>query len=65
MVKLADRISNLQQPPAHWTAEKISHYRQEALDIHTLLGAASPLLAQRLMTKIEAYQKYEQNARSF
>jgi (p)ppGpp synthase/HD superfamily hydrolase len=56
MVKLADRITNLQPPPSYWTAEKIRQYREEALLIHTSLKEKSPFLAARLMEKIEAYR---------
>lgn len=55
MVKLADRISNLQQPPPYWTAEKIAAYRAEAEQIDAALAAASPSLAARLRAKIDAY----------
>ncbi len=55
MVKLADRISNLQPPPPHWTSEKISHYRDEAIEIHAALQAASPFLGLRLLEKIKNY----------
>ena len=30
MVKLSDRITNLQPPPKHWNKEKINAYREEA-----------------------------------
>lgn len=55
MVKLADRISNLQPPPAHWTPAKIAAYRVEALAIADTLGAASPHLHARLRAKIADY----------
>ena len=55
LVKLADRITNLQPPPAHWTPEKIARYREEARLIHEALGAASPALSARLLGKIERY----------
>lgn len=55
MVKLADRITNLQPPPAHWTTEKMAIYRQEAVQIHAALEAGSPFLAARLQDKIELY----------
>jgi (p)ppGpp synthase/HD superfamily hydrolase len=55
MVKLADRITNLQPPPIHWTKEKIRQYRDEAIEIHTHLQAASPFLASRLAEKIHNY----------
>jgi (p)ppGpp synthase/HD superfamily hydrolase len=55
MVKLADRITNLQPPPPHWTTEKIIRYRDEAIEIHTHLHSASPFLALRLAEKIQNY----------
>jgi (p)ppGpp synthase/HD superfamily hydrolase len=55
MVKLADRISNLQPPPAYWTPIKISNYRDEAILIHDRLQSASPFLAVRLAEKIRNY----------
>jgi len=58
MVKLADRITNLQQPPAHWSREKKRAYQAEALVILSELGAAHAWLAQRLADKIEAYTTY-------
>ncbi|MEJ2116961.1 MAG: HD domain-containing protein [Alphaproteobacteria bacterium] len=58
MVKLADRISNLMPPPAHWSKQKCAAYREEAGLILEALGEASPLLAQRLGEKIEAYTQY-------
>ncbi|MCP4535917.1 MAG: bifunctional (p)ppGpp synthetase/guanosine-3',5'-bis(diphosphate) 3'-pyrophosphohydrolase [Chloroflexi bacterium] len=58
MVKLADRITNLQPPPAHWTRPKIARYREEAIEIRNSLGEASPLLSARLAEKIKEYQVY-------
>ncbi len=55
MVKLADRISNLQPPPAYWTPAKINNYRDEAIVIHDRLHSASPFLALRLAAKIRNY----------
>ena len=55
MVKLADRITNLQPPPPHWAKEKIENYRLEADYILKHLGSASPLLKERLTKKIENY----------
>jgi (p)ppGpp synthase/HD superfamily hydrolase len=54
-VKMADRITNLQKPPAHWSPEKIAGYREEARQILTALGSACPVLAARLEAKIAAY----------
>lgn len=55
LVKLADRICNLQPPPAHWTPAKAAAYRAEAELIAHTLGEASPLLAARLRAKIAGY----------
>ncbi len=55
IVKLADRINNLQPPPSHWKPAKIAAYRAEALEIVEALGAASPYLEGRLRAKIAAY----------
>lgn len=55
LVKLADRIVNLQPPPKHWQAERIAAYKVESDSILAALGEASPLLAERLAAKIEAY----------
>lgn len=55
VVKLADRITNLGSPPAHWSTEKIEYYRQEAKDILSALGEASPFLAERLVQRIRDY----------
>jgi (p)ppGpp synthase/HD superfamily hydrolase len=55
MVKIADRITNLQPPPSHWSKEKISGYRREAEMILEQLGSASTFLGERLRRKIENY----------
>lgn len=56
MVKLADRITNLQPPPGHWTSEKIIDYRNEAEFILEELGSASVTLKVRLAQKIQNYR---------
>jgi hypothetical protein len=48
LVKLADRIANLDTPPACWTAAKCRAYADEGETILKALGEASPLLAARL-----------------
>ena len=58
MVKLCDRIANLQPPPAHWNAPKIKRYRDESLLILNSLGGASQYLSQRLAEKIRTYSTY-------
>jgi (p)ppGpp synthase/HD superfamily hydrolase len=55
MVKLADRISNLQPPPLDWDQEKISKYKNEAKLIYDNLKDASKFLADRLKEKIDNY----------
>lgn len=56
-VKLADRISNLDPPPAHWSPDKIAAYADEAERIHQALQAASPWLAQRLADRLADYRQ--------
>jgi len=58
MVKLSDRITNLQPPPKHWDKEKIKKYRNEAILILEKLGEANQYLAERLRNKIEEYKQY-------
>ncbi|WP_041277742.1 HD domain-containing protein [Desulfotalea psychrophila] len=58
MVKLCDRITNLQPPPRHWNKEKIGKYQNEARLILEKLGEASQFLAERLKMKIDAYDQY-------
>lgn len=55
LVKLADRITNLAPPPAHWDGAKIAAYRAEAELILDRLGSASEALATRLAQRIAAY----------
>ena len=57
MVKLADRITNLQPPPKDWykTDGKIEAYRIEAKEILSELGDASPYLSKRLSGKLRVY----------
>jgi len=58
MVKLADRITNLADPPRYWTPEKRRAYRDEAIEIADALGAASPTLDARIRARIAAYQAF-------
>lgn len=55
MVKLADRITNMEPPPPQWSPEKVREYREEANLIHDTLKDAHPGLAQRLQEKIAVY----------
>jgi len=58
MVKLCDRITNLQPPPNKWDKTKIMNYRDEAILIHTKLGSANSFLSDRLNEKITDYEQY-------
>lgn len=55
MVKLADRITNLEPPPPGWLAEKEAAYKLQAQAIHDALSEAHEGLATRMRAKIEAY----------
>ncbi len=54
-VKLADRITNLQPPPLHWSEEKIKNYKAEAIIILNELRGGNEYLENRLKEKIENY----------
>ncbi|MBW1296296.1 HD domain-containing protein [Aquimarina litoralis] len=58
IVKLADRITNLQEPPKHWKKDKIQYYLEEAKLIGKILDNKNQYLTSRLQTKITEYQKY-------
>ncbi len=62
MVKLCDRINNLQEPPHYWTREKRIAYQQEARRILAALGPASEFLRNRLSNKIEEYGAFIEKA---
>ena len=55
LVKLADRINNLQYAPPYWSEAKIQAYKDEAELILQSLGAASAVLSQRLAERIQVY----------
>ena len=57
MVKMADRITNLQPPPKHWSKDKINRYRHEASEIHRLLKGGSPYISARLHEKVDHYPR--------
>ncbi|WP_108868733.1 HD domain-containing protein [Aquimarina aquimarini] len=56
IVKLADRISNLQGPPKHWSKEKIIRYHTEAKAISKSLKDKNEYLNNRLEQKIDEYK---------
>jgi (p)ppGpp synthase/HD superfamily hydrolase len=55
IVKMVDRITNLQPPPQEWTRKQIKDYRIEALGIYEALKTDSAYMADRLLNKIKAY----------
>jgi len=55
MVKLADRIANMQKPPDSWDAERKMAYLKDAILIFNTLNGASSFLASRLKSKINGY----------
>lgn len=57
-VKLADRITNLQSPPTHWTNPKKIEYREEAIKILEELKNGNKYLEKRLQSKIIEYGNY-------
>ena len=58
MIKLADRITNLQKPPDIWNIKKRKSYLKQAVDIYTILAKNNLYLANRLNTKIKEYEQY-------
>ena len=58
MVKLSDRITNLQPPPEKWDKTKINNYREEAKQILGKLADANNFLSNRLQSKITNYKQY-------
>ncbi len=56
LVKLADRITNLQIPPKDWTKEKVLKYWEEAKLISEVLKGKNDFLNDRLDQKIEEYK---------
>ncbi len=61
MVKLADRIVNMQKPPITWKPKKIVAYKAEAVVILDQLGSANPVMRDLLRTRIEMYPYGEAN----
>lgn len=55
VVKIADRITNLQPPPNNWDKEKIKNYHIQSQLIYEELNGNHTYLDNRLKHKIEAY----------
>ena len=58
LVKLADRITNLEPPPPGWSLEKRQAYLAEAQVILNELGSASQWLASRMSVKLSEYAPF-------
>lgn len=58
LVKLGDRITNLEPPPPGWSKEKRQKYLAEAGEIHAALKDAHAGLAARLEQKMREYQAH-------
>ncbi len=55
LIKLADRIVNLQEKPIQWDNNKLINYKQDAELILEEIGYVSKTLSYRLQQKIENY----------
>ena len=58
IVKLCDRITNLQKPPLKWDKEKIKKYHLQAVTIAQALGVKNSYLDNRIQEKIKAYTAF-------
>ena len=61
IVKMADRVANLGEPPHYWKLEKREAYRAEAQIIWDYLHEANEMMAERLKGKIADYEQYSKN----
>lgn len=57
IVKLADRITNLQAPPEDWTKEKVVNYCAQSKMLSRELHGKNTYLEKRLNNKIAEYEK--------
>lgn len=57
-VMLADRITNLQQPPKGWSKSKIMDYQYDSIQILKALEGGNEFLEKRLAEKIESYNRF-------
>ena len=55
IVKLCDRITNLQKPPLKWNKEKIKKYHLQAVTIAQALEGKNAYLDNRIQEKIKAF----------
>lgn len=60
VVKMADRITNLQSPPSYWTLSKKKYYLNEAKEIYKALHSSSVLLANEMKVRMAEYEVFVQ-----
>ena len=58
IVKICDRITNLQRPPKKWGMAKIKSYHSQAIQIVERLKGKNEYLDKRINEKIEQYKLY-------
>ena len=58
IVKICDRITNLQRPPKKWDNAKIKKYHLQALKIAERLQDKNEYLDKRIQEKILSYNSY-------
>ena len=58
IVKLCDRITNLQKPPLKWNNDKIKKYQLQAVTIAETLQGKNTYLDNRIQEKIQGYNTY-------
>ena len=58
IVKLCDRITNLQKPPVKWDEEKIKKYHLQAITIAQALEGKNAYLDKRILGKIKDYAAF-------
>ncbi len=58
IVKMADRINNLQKPPTYWKLEKKKAYLEEAKLLYNTLKGVNDAIEYRLAEKIKNYPQY-------
>ena len=58
LVKIADRITNLQTPPKTWSAEKINNYYLEAKYLAKKLMGNNDYLDLRINSQLSIYEGY-------
>jgi guanosine-3',5'-bis(diphosphate) 3'-pyrophosphohydrolase len=58
IVKLCDRITNLQKPPLKWDKEKIKKYHLQAVTIAQALEGKNAYLDNRILGEIKAYTAF-------